>query len=404
VSARSERAQEAPVDSAEVLRRAAAAAGILAEHARAVDEQSSFPLVGVEALRGSGLMGLLVPQRYGGLGGSFQLLSRVAQVLAGGCLSTAMIWGMHSQQVAVLVDHAGAGLRERVLPRVARGEVFIASITSERGKGGHLLTAFAPLTCEGDRVVMRRDAPVVTGGAHADAYLTTMRAGPDAPPSEVKLVYADRSQVRVETRSPWSTLGMRGTDSLGLSLDGTVPAEQIVDGERGFDHVAVTTLIPAGHIAWASCWLGAAAGAYRQVIALLRDPRQRREFDLHSDLFATRLAEIRMRLDVVGAYLSRAVAEYEEARHSQHPMEALYAPSFQIHINTLKVHASESLFEATSQLMQLVGLRHGYSRTASVPVERIFRDLRSASLMYSNDRLLVANGKLALMDADVTLP
>jgi acyl-CoA dehydrogenase len=390
--------------TADLLRRARDAARVLAEQARSVDEEGTFPLAGMEALRACGLMGLLVPRRYGGLGGSYAQLSEVARVLAGGCLSTAMVWGMHCQQVAVLADHASPQLNERVLPRVAAGEVFIASVTSERGKGGHLLTAHAPLAYEGDRAVMRRDAPVVTGGARADAYLVTMRAGADASPGDVRLVYADRAQLDVEVRSPWSTLGMRGTESLGLTLAGTVPGEQIVGGDRGFEEIAVTTLIPAGHIAWASCWLGAAAAAYRQVIALLRDPRQRREFDLHSDLFATRLAEPRMRLDVAGAYLSRVVAEYEEARRSPHRVETLNAPSFQIHINTLKVHAAESTFEAVNHLVQVVGLRHGYSRTSAIPVERALRDLRSASLMYSNDRLLVANGKLSLLDTEVRLP
>jgi acyl-CoA dehydrogenase len=395
---------EAAVGTREVLRRAGAVAQVLAEQARAVDEQGSFPLTGMEALRASGLMGLLVPREYGGLGGSYGLLSEVAGLLAAECLSTAMIWGMHCQQVAVLVDHASPALKSRVLPRVARGEVFIASITSERGKGGHLLTAFAPLTYDGDQAVLQREAPVVTGGARADAYLTTMRAGEDASPGDVRLVYADRSQVEVEQRSPWSTLGMRGTESLGLTLTGRVPREQIVNGERGFEQIAVATLIPAGHIAWASCWLGAAASAYRRVIALLRDPRQRREFDLHSDLFATRLAETRMRLDVAGAYLARVVGEYEDARRSSHAVEALNAPSFQIHINTLKVHVAESAFATVDDLVQLVGLRHGYSKASSIPVERALRDLRSASLMYSNDRLLVANGKLALLDTEVVLP
>ena len=400
MSVGSERAIVAP----EILRRADAVAAVLAEHARSVDAEGVFPVEGLEALRGSGLMGLVVPREYGGLDGSCSLLSRVARVLATNCLSTAMIWGMHCQQVAVLVDHACAQLKERVLPAIARGELYIASITSERGKGGHLLTAFAPLTYEDGLAVMRRDAPVVTGGAHADAYLTTMRADPDAPPGDVKLVYADRSQVAVDERTPWSTLGMRGTESLGISLDGRVPPEQIVDAERGFEEVAITTLIPVGHIAWASCWLGAATSVYRQVIALLRDPRQRREYDLHSELFVTRLAEIRMRLDVAGAYLNQVVAEYEDARRGLHPVEAIYAPSFQIHINTLKVHVSDSLFKAVDELMQLVGLRHGYSKASPIPIERTFRDLRSASLMYSNDRLLIANGKLSLLDGDVTLP
>ena len=76
----------------------------------------------------------------------------------------------------------------------------------------------------------------------------------------------------------------------------------------------------------------------------------------------------------------------------------LRAPRFNIHVNNLKLLSSDMLFTAINQLVQLSGLRYGYEKNNRVPLERTFRDLRSASLMYANDRLLVANGKLALLD------
>jgi hypothetical protein len=51
-------------------------------------------------------------------------------------------------------------------------------------------------------------------------------------------------------------------------------------------------------------------------------------------------------------------------------------------------------------LMEVAGLATGYRRTPESPLERIFRDLRSASLMYSNDRLLLASGRLGLLDRE----
>ena len=80
------------------------------------------------------------------------------------------------------------------------------------------------------------------------------------------------------------------------------------------------------------------------------------------------------------------------------------APAFQIQINELKLVASRRAFSAVNRLMEIGGLRHGYIRNPALPIERVFRDICSARLMYANDRLLVANGKLALLDREVTLP
>ena len=377
---------------------------LLESRAADIDERAAFPEENLAELRRSGLMGLLVPREHGGLGGSYQDLSRVARALGEACMSTALIWAMHCQQVAAIVDHAGEDLRKQVLPRIAAGEVYVASVTTEKGKGGHLLTAVAPLEPDGDGFTLRREAPIVTGGQVADGFLITMRGGPDAPENDVQLVYADRDQLRLETRSDWNPMGMRGTHSVAMNIEGHVPASNIV-GSGGFKDVAISSLVPAGHIAWASCWLGAATGAFRKVVAMLRDPKRRKQFDLDSDLFLSRLSRVRMELATVSAFLGRVTDAYQGLRADPDRPAADYeAPWFQLQLNELKVLAAEQTFSAADHLVELTGLRHGYIRNADMPLERVFRDLRSASLNYGNDRLLVANGRLALLDREVALP
>ncbi|MEU5306063.1 acyl-CoA dehydrogenase family protein [Streptomyces noursei] len=117
---------------------------ILVDEARSVDAEAGFPEAGLAALRGSGLLGLLVPRNHGGLGGDVGDLVAVAQRLASGCLSTAMIWAMHCQQSDALVRYAAPDLQDVLLPRIARGELYLASVTTEPGKGGHLLTGQSP--------------------------------------------------------------------------------------------------------------------------------------------------------------------------------------------------------------------------------------------------------------------
>lgn len=353
------------------------------------------------ALRASGLLGLLVPRSHGGLGGDIIDLVDVAQLLASGCLSTAMIWAMHSQQVDSIVRYAGPAFAEYVLPRIAKGELYLASVTTEPASGGNLMSASSALREEPDGMLrIEREAPVVTGGEHADAFLVTMLDSEEATENRVTLVYAERGDLTLNVTSEWNALGMRGTRSVGMRMDGLVPVENII-GKRGeYRTVAVESMIPLAHIAWSACWLGAARSAYSDVIALLRSRHRPGGVDLESDLFAERLARLRMDLELVSAYLNRTVEEVVFCRAAGRSLDTTPA---QIHLNTLKVVAAEHTFRVVDGLVQLVGLAKGYLHSSTLPLERQFRDLRSASLNYANDRLLKATGRLALMDRSVDL-
>jgi acyl-CoA dehydrogenase len=386
-----------------------ATATAMAEAVRApgqdCDRDDTFPLEGLAALRESGLMGLMVPARYGGLGGTATDLSRCSRIIAGGDLSTAMVWSMHCQQVAVIADHAPESLRQRLLPRIAAGEVYVASATTEAGKGGHLMSAVAALQSDGPTVGVSRTSPVVTGGAYADGYLMTLRRSVDGPTSDVVLVYADRDQLTIDQRGTWEMLGMRATQSASVQIDGTVPGDQVIDPPDGFGMVATGSMVPFGHIAWASSWLGAAEEALRSYVGLLRSPGKGPKAASLGEVGLHRLARVRLRLDCADAYVAQVVRHYDELRATHGPEAPIFAePGVGIEINSLKVVVSEEAFAAVDELMTLAGLAFGYGRSSPIGLERAFRDLRSAALMYANDRLLSANGRLCLMDRDLRRP
>ncbi len=374
---------------------AAELAPVLARHAAKADADAEFPRDSVEALRKAGLFGLLVPTEYGGMGGDLGDMVEAATLLAGGCLSTAMIWAMHCQQVDTVVRHAGGALRAVLLPRIAVDGYYLASVTTEPGNGAHLLTASSALVSEDQQLLVRRDAPVVTGGEFADGFLVTMRASADEPPNRVSLVYLDRSQVEARTVRDWNAMGMRGTRSVAMVLSGTASADQLIGAAGGFRAVAVDSMIPAGHLAWSACWLGAARAALHSLASLIRSSDRPASINIDSDLVRHRLARTRVELELCGAYLLHIRNEVMHRRRLERGMDE-YA--FQIKLDTLKVACSELTFSAVDRLVQLGGAMTGYQRDAPVPLERHFRDLRSASLNYSNDRLLSAIGALTLLD------
>ncbi|MFB6875335.1 acyl-CoA dehydrogenase family protein [Streptomyces sp. NPDC056323] len=373
---------------------------ILTEHATDVDTKARFPVEGLQALRSSGYLGLLVPTEYGGMGLGLDALVDIARRLATGCLSTAMIWAMHCQQTDLLVRHAGPRLRTELLPRIAAGEVYLASVTTEAGSGGELLSAHEALRGRDEDLVIRRAAPVVTGGAYADGFLITMRAHQDAGPHEVSLVYADRADLEIEQTGDWDTLGMRGTHSVALRLTGHVPVDNMVGPPGRFRQAAADSMVPTGHLAWSACWLGAAQGAFSSLVRRLAGGARKGGSDISSPLVQERIARIRLDLELVSAYLAKVQEEVTGIRAEGGRLDG---PVVRIHLNSLKLAASELTFRAADRMVQLAGLSVGYAHTSPLPLERVFRDLRSAALNYANDRLLTANGTLSLLDRNVTL-
>jgi len=367
-----------------------------------VDARGEFPATAMETIRRSGLLGLLVPEEHGGLGGDCQDLVLAGRAIGSGCLSAGLIFTMHCQQVAVLAGYGSPRLRSEVLPEIAEGSVYVASVTSEFGKGGELTAALAPLRGSGPTVLLERDAPVVTGGEYADGYLVTMRRDEEAQPNDVVLVYAHRDQLDVTVRGAWETMGVRGTRSGGMRLAGELPDWQVIDAAGGFSALAGTTMIPVGHVAWASAWLGAAEGALREVVAAMKDPSRRKRLRRMDELVAERVARVRISIDLVDSFLRGYARDYEEVLgRAGRESPVLRSAAFNIRTNNLKVAASELAFEAVDELVKLTGLGGGYRQGGDLPLERSFRDLRSAALMYANDRLLTASGKLALFDGAV---
>ncbi|MFI5980662.1 acyl-CoA dehydrogenase family protein [Streptomyces sp. NPDC051555] len=364
------------------------------------DEAAAFPTAVLDALRDTGLLGLAVPTAHGGMGGGVDQVLDAGIALGRVDMSVAMIFTMHCQQVAALVRHASPRLAEELLPQIAAGRLYLASVTTEAGKGGHLLTATSELTAEPGRLVIDRFAPIVTGGAHADGFLITMLSPTARSPHEVSLVFAHRDQLDIEVSGDWDPLGMRASHSVAMRLTGQVPEHQVI-GEHGqFRKIVLDTFGPLAHLGWAASWLGTASGALSRVLRLLRSPAGRKSTNLDSELLLTRLSTARQRLDTVHALLRHTAATLARAAEEG---DDLSRPKYQMLINALKITASEECHRTIEDLVDAVGLRHGYLKGSPTGLERALRDLRSAALNYNNDRLHLADGRLALLDPEVNL-
>jgi len=366
-------------------------------YAAAVDAENRFPTEAIEALRAAGLLAAVFPKDLGGLGVSLPVFKEMNAWIGESCLSTGMIFASHGQQVTVLAKHAKK-TQEAVLREVAEKGVLISSVTSEYGKGGNLLASESPLYPEGDRVRVRRRAPIVSYGVEAPYALISMKASETSDSRDgVMVLVSLTDEGSFTVTGGWDSMGMRGTRSVPMVFDFVVPKDRVI-GEGSYREVAVATMIPFLHVGWAAMWYGAARGALRRFVTSIRsNPSLKKKF-MESDLFISRLADLRLQVDLMGAILEKAAEDTEQLYRSNAPLSQFEDPTYQILINNVKTACANLSFQVLTGLIEVAGVYPGYLKSSDTGIERVFRDLRAASIQFHNDRLNAANGKIQMFE------
>lgn len=360
--------------------RAARAAAVAAEHAAAVDADSRFPQEAIDALKAENLLGILVPAELGGEEASVSDVVDVCYALGRACSSTGMIYAMHQVKAACVAYHGmDSAWHRSFMARMVESQLLLASSTTEGKGGGNVRSSEAAVEHADNRIVLVRDASVISYGAQADAVVTTARRAANADASDQVLVVFEKKNYVLEKTGGWDTLGMRGTCSAGFSLKAVGAPQQIVPGAYGPIHTQ--TMVPTSHLMWAGNWAGIAAGAVERAKKFMRKA-QRGGGDLPPGVphFTQALANLRTLRALIGAMLTR----YEAI---QHDAKALSAIDFQTAINLLKVDASEMAVQTVMNAMRATGLS-GYRNDSDVSVGRSLRDILSSPIMINNDRIL----------------
>jgi acyl-CoA dehydrogenase len=356
---------------------------IEAEAVRA-DKASAFPEASITALRTAGLMSVAIPVNLGGHGFSLSQLAVIATRLGALCGSTAMIWAMHQIQVACM--ERSATIEPRLagyLRRAAREQLLIASVTSEEGVGGDLRTSKTAVTPAASGVEITKRATTLSYADNADSFLITARRSPVAAPGDQVLVLAEKHQVRLAPTGRWDALGMRGTCSAPQVITGVVPSWQVLP-ER-FGDIASRRMVPVSHLLWSAVWLGIAEGAARRAVKYTRARRGN-----SAAAPDARLGWIHARVQLIRDSIRQFAADYS-ASPGEHGLN--------VRANALKMQVSVDAVHIAERALEVCGMA-GYSEAGEFSVGRHLRDLYSARLMISNDRLGAINSEMLLFSDD----
>jgi len=377
-------------------------AQVAAHHAAAVDRDARFPVEAFEAMRHERLLSAMIPAALGGAGLTLAEVARICETLGRACSSTAMVYAMHQSQVACIVDQGNAVPWQReMIARLVDEQWLLASATSEETIGGNMRTSACAVELVDGAFRIEKLAPTISYGEHADCILVTARRSPEASASDQVLIVAPRDSLVLEKRGGWDSLGMRGTCSESFRLVAVGRAEQILPVP--FAQIADQSMLPVSHTLWASVWIGITADAVNRAHQFFRAQARGKPGALPPS--AGRLADAVAQLRMMQARLKVALDAATEASSERIARDAQEACDFDTPLgaslslasdmNTLKLSISSTALQVVQETLMICGMA-GYKNNTDYSVGRHLRDLFSAPLMISNDRIQLNTANLLL--------
>lgn len=330
------------------------------------DESQIFPVELFRNLGNHGFMGIIVPEKYGGSGLSYQEYVSILVEISKVCGSIGLSVAAHNSLCSNhILSFANEDQKAKYLPKLASGEWIGAWGLTEPGSGsdaGGLSTTAEP---DGDYFVLNGEKTFITHAISGDVAVVMARTGKKGDKKGISAFIVEKGTPGFTSGSKLDKLGMRASETASLFFDQCrVHRDQLI-GNVGEGFVQALKLLDGGRISIAALSLGIAKGAYE---CALQYTNQRKQFD--SKLFDFQsvgftLADIATQIDAAELLVRRAAHFKDEAKKVT--KEGAMA----------KLYASEVAVSASNEAVQLLG---GYGFTKDYPAEKFFRDAKLCTI------------------------
>jgi len=336
--------------------------------ARQVDESGEFNWEAVRKMGPLGLLGLNVPEEYGGAGVDAVSAAIAIEELGWGCGSTALSIAAHNSLGCAAVALFGSeDLKRRFLPRVASGEGKLAALAlTEPGAGSDLKGGVSVRAWrQGNEWVIQGTKMWCTNASIADFIVTLVRTDPGGGSRSLSMILVPTDTSGLHIAPSEKKMGLKGSPTNAVTYDQVrVPLDHLV-GEEGMGLQQALTVLDGGRIGIGALSVGLAQAAFEEA---LRYAKERQAFGQPIASF-----------EAIQWMLAEAATEIQTARLMVYYAAWLKSQGkpFTKEAAMAKMFASEMAERVCRNAIQIHG-GYGYSR--EYPVERFYRDARLMSI------------------------
>jgi short/branched chain acyl-CoA dehydrogenase len=350
-------------------------------HVRAMDEAGVFRKDLIEQFFAMGLMGIEIPEEYGGQGGSFfQAILAVEEISAVDPSAGVIVDVQNTICNNALLRWAAPQQKARYLPRLAENTV-AAYALSEAGSGSDAFAMATRAEDRGDYFCLNGRKLWITNAAEAGFFLLFANARPEAGYRGITAFLVEREFSGFRVGKKEDKLGLRASSTCELILDNCqVPRENVM-GEVGQGYKIAIETLNEGRIAIGAQMIGLARAALEYATAYARERKQ----------FGKTIGEFQG----VQFELARMATEVEAARLLVYNAARLRDAGlpFLAEAAMAKYYSSEIAEKAASRAIEVHG---GVGITRDYPVEKLYRDAKIGRIYEgtSNIQLMTIAKKL----------
>ncbi|MFK0242745.1 acyl-CoA dehydrogenase family protein [Microbacterium sp. NPDC090281] len=314
----------------------------------------------------SGLIGLSVPEEFGGAGMLQDYRFRtivMEEVIAAGAGSLAGAFGIQDDLAVPYLVHMGTQeQKEKWLPRMATGEVLGALAMTDPGAGSDLRGIKTNAKKVDGGYILNGAKTFISSGTTADVVVTFVKTGEGNRPDAFSLLLVEKGMEGFDQGKKLSKMGFHGWDTAELSFtDVFVPDENLISGKEGQGFIQLMLNLPLERLSIGVAAAAAAQAAFDWTVAYTKDREAfgERIADFQNTRF--RLADMAATTDAMWAYIDRALLAYKNSTLTAEDAAKV------------KFWATEREWEVLDVGVQLHG---GYGYIMEYPIARAFTDAR----------------------------
>ena len=338
-----------------------------------IDREARFPHETVKRMGALGLMGIAIPEQWGGSGSDTVSYVVALEEIAKACASHAVIMSVNNSLYGDPVLKYGTDAqRERFLKPVASGHAQGCFALTEPQAGSDATNQHTTAVRDGDRYVLNGRKLFITNGREASFALVFCQTDRARGHRGISAFVVERGTPGFRVSKTEDKLGIRASDTAELVFDDCrVPAANRL-GEEGLGFKIALAAIDGGRIGIAAQALGIAAGAYERSLAYARERKA----------FGVRIGEHQM----VQWMLADMVTAIEGARLLTLRAAALKdaGKPYRAAAAMAKLFASETAMRVTTDAIQVHG---GYGYIKEYEVERYFRDAKITQIYEGTSQI-----------------
>jgi alkylation response protein AidB-like acyl-CoA dehydrogenase len=330
------------------------------------DETQEFPIHVFKKLGELGLMGVFVPEQYGGSGFGYHEYITVVSEIAKVCGSIGLSVAAHNSLcTGHIYYHANEEQKKKYLPKLATAEWIGAWGLTETGTGSDAGGMNTTAVRDGNEWVLNGSKNFITHGKSGDVAVVIVRTGNKGDSRGMSAFIVERGTPGFSAGKKENKLGMRASETTELIFDNCrIPAENLI-GKEGEGFIQAMQVLDGGRISIGALSLGIAKGAYE---AARQYSKEREQFGQSISKFQAigfKLADMVTEIDASELLLHKAA----EMKNRKMPMTKESAIA--------KYYASEVACRVANEAVQIFG---GYGYTKDFPVEKFYRDAKLCTI------------------------